>query len=86
MVAPNSSGSLREVLIDSALVTPEQLDEIDKVSDGTKLGRLLVEKGVITPQELAMVVGLQLNIPTVNLSTYEIQPEALRLIPESMAA
>jgi len=85
MAAPHTSGTLREVLIESALVTAEQLNEIDKESDGTKLGRLLVEKGIITAQELAMVIGLQLNIPCVNLSTYEIQPDALRMIPESMA-
>ena len=85
MAAPHTSGTLRGVLIDSALVTAEQLDEIDKESDGTKLGRLLVDKGIITAQELAMVIGLQLNIPCVNLSTYEIQPDALGLIPESMA-
>ena len=32
-----------------------------------------------------MVIGLQMNIPCVNLSTYQIQPEALQVIPESMA-
>ena len=78
-------GSVRQVLIESGLITAEKLDEIGETSDGTKLGQLLVEHGVITAKELAMVIGLQMNIPCVNLSTYQIQPEALQLIPESMA-
>jgi len=85
MVVPKSGGTLRQVLIESGLVTEEQLKEIAEGTDGTKLGQLLVERRIITARELAMVIGLQLNIPCVNLSTYQIQPEALRLIPESMA-
>jgi len=89
-------GSLRQVLIESGLVTAEQLAEISETSDGAKLGQLLVERQIMTAKELAMVIGLQLNIPCViiglqlnipcvNLSTYQIEPEALQLVPESMA-
>jgi len=85
VVAPKQEGSLRRVLIDSGLVTAEQVDEIVQESEGKNLGQLLVERGIITAQELAMVIGLQFNIPCVDLSTYQIQPEALRLIPESVA-
>ena len=85
MATPKSGGSLRQVLIESGLVTAEQLAEMGQESKGKKLSQLLVEKGIITAQELAMVIGLQLNIPCVNLSTYQIQPEALRLIPEKVA-
>ena len=50
-----------------------------------KLGQLLVEKGIITPEDLAIVLGQQLGVPYVNLNTYQIQPQALKLISESMA-
>ena len=82
---PKTGGSLRQVLVESGLVTTEQLDEIGETGDGAKLGQLLVEHEIITAKELAMVIGLQMNIPCVNLSTYQIQPEVLQLIPESMA-
>jgi len=82
---PKSGGSLRQVLLESGLVSPDRLGEIGETSDGAKLGQLLVEHEIITAKELAMVIGLQMNIPCVNLSTYQIQPEALQLIPESMA-
>ena len=85
MVAPKQEGNLRQVLIDSGLVTAKQVDEIVQESEGKNLGQLLVERGIITAQELAMVIGLQFNIPCVDLSTYQIQPEALRLIPESVS-
>lgn len=80
-----SAEGIRQILIESGLVSAEKLDEISKGSDSKKLGQLLVEHGVITAKELAMVVGLQMNVPCVNLSTYQIQPEALQLIPEAMA-
>jgi len=84
-VSKSGGGSLRQVLLESGLVTAEQLEEIGETSDGAKLGQLLVEQQIITAKELAMVIGLQMNIPCVNLSTYQIQPEALQVIPESMA-
>jgi len=80
-----SRESLRQILIESGLVTDKQLKELSRENGNTELGRFLVERGVITAQELAMVIGLQLNIPCINLNTYQIQPEALRMIPETMA-
>jgi len=80
-----SRESLRQILIESGLVTDKQLNEIAGENGNTELGQLLVEQEVITAQELAMVIGLQLNIPRINLNTYQIQTEALRMIPETMA-
>ena len=80
-----SRESLRQILIESGLVTDKQLNEIVGENGNTELGQLLVEQEVITAQELAMVIGLQLNIPRINLNTYQIQTEALRMIPETMA-
>ncbi|MFC1957492.1 GspE/PulE family protein [Chloroflexota bacterium] len=85
MVVQKRGGTLRQTLIESGLITEDRLKGIDEKIDGTKLGRLLVERGYITAEELAMVIGLQLNIPSINLSTYQIQPEALRLVPEATA-
>ena len=56
-----SQESLRQILIESGLVTDEQLMEIVQKDGDTELGQLLVERGTITPQELAMVIGLQLE-------------------------
>lgn len=86
MSIPSKSGKdLHRILVESGLVTTEQLKEILPSKGRPKLGELLVERGVITPEELAMVLGLQLGLPYVDLNTFQIQPEALKLIPESMA-
>jgi len=77
--------SLRETLIRAGLITSEQLKEIAGEVKDTELGELLVEQGIITEQELAKAIGMQLNIPYVDLNTYQIQREALKLVPETMA-
>jgi len=84
-VSSKPRASLRQVLIESGLVTAEQLKEITPEVDDAKLGQLLVGREIISSQELALVAGLQLNIPRVNLNTYPIQPEVLQLVPESIA-
>ena len=86
MAIPSKSGkALRQVLVETGLVTPEQLKEIAPEKGRPRLGELLVERGIITPEELAMVLGLQLGLPYVDLNTYQIQSEALKLISEPMA-
>ena len=84
VIFSKSQLDLRQVLIESGLVAPEQLKGIAQEEDDTKLGQMLVEQGVITAEQLATVTG-QLNFPAVNLNTYLIQPDALQLIPESIA-
>jgi len=86
MSALSRSGeSLRQIVIEAGLVRAEQLDQIVQESGDADLGQLLVERRLVTAQELAMAIGRQLSIPCVNLNTYQIQAEALKLIPESMA-
>ena len=84
-IPSKSAKALRQVLVETGLVTSEQLKEIGSQKGRPKLGELLVERGIITPEELAMVLGLQLGLPYVDLNTHQIQPEALKMIPESMA-
>ncbi|MBA7666716.1 Type II secretion system protein E [subsurface metagenome] len=86
MSIPSKTGkALQDVLLETGLVSPEQIKEIVAKKGRPKLGELLVERGIITSEELAMVLGLQLGLPYVDLNTYQIQPEAIQLIPESMA-
>jgi len=52
---------------------------------GSRLGELLVEQGKITAKDLAMTLSQQMGVPFVNLDEFKLQPEALKLIPESLA-
>ena len=50
-----------------------------------KLGEILIEQGIISRDDLAAILSRQLGLPLVSLSNYEIQPEAVRLVPEAVA-
>jgi len=52
---------------------------------GKKLGRLLVENGVITDEMLANELARQLRIPYVNLKTFPFRTDVVKLLPESAA-
>ncbi|MFH1639839.1 MAG: ATPase, T2SS/T4P/T4SS family [Chloroflexota bacterium] len=70
---------------ESAPVVEEQLPETSQDTRKPKLGEVLIKQGVITPEDLALALSQQLDLPYVNLTTLQIQPEALKLIPESLA-
>ena len=75
------------VLEQAELITHEQWENILTVHEETnqEISLILENQGVITPQELAIISGLQHNVPFLNLRQQKIEPEALRLIPGAMA-
>lgn len=52
---------------------------------GKDISQILEEEGLFTMQELAIISSLQHNVPFINLQQYKISPDALRLVPGSMA-
>jgi MSHA biogenesis protein MshE len=52
---------------------------------GKKVGRLLIESGIITEELLANGLARQLHIPFVNLKTFPFRPDVVKLLPESAA-
>jgi len=79
--------SLGEMLIEENLITAEQLDKALELQrkQGGKLSEVLVNQGLVKAEELAVVLSVQLNVPLIDLKRHQVQPEALRLIPEDMA-
>jgi len=75
-----------EMLLKGNLITPEQLRHALDSQKKTKerIGTVLVKAGFIKEQELLAFLGRQFNIPAVDLSKYEINPEVVRLLPEEM--
>lgn len=76
-----------DVLVQQRLITPAQLQQALDLqrTTGKKLGRLLIQSGVITEELLANGLARQLNIPFVNLKTFPFRTEVVRLLPESAA-
>ena len=79
--------SLGEMLIEESLITAEQLEKALELQrgQGGKLSELLVNQGLVKAEELAAVLSVQLNVPLIDLKRHQVQPDALRLIPEDMA-
>jgi len=78
---------LSEMLVEANLITAEQLKHALGLGseNGDRIGDILVNQGLISSKDLAMVLSLQLKVPFFDLKRHKVQPEALRLIPEAMA-
>ena len=78
---------LTDILIKGNLIKKKDLDkaiEIQKVSGGS-LGKILVDRDLISQKSLMLAVSAQLDIPPINISKYKIDKEILKLIPENTA-
>lgn len=78
---------LGDVLVEQQLISQEQLTQALALqrSSGKKLGRLLIDAGLITEEALAHVLARQLRVPFVNLKTFPLKTELVRLLPETPA-
>jgi MSHA biogenesis protein MshE len=78
---------LGDVLVQQALISPEQLQQAleQQRTGGKRLGRLLIEAGVVTEEAVAHGLARQLRAPVVNLKSFPLKSEVVRLLPESPA-
>ena len=78
---------LGDVLVQQRLISQEQLQQTLELQrqTGKKIGRLLIESGVITEELLANGLARQLRIPFVNLKTFPFRADVVKLLPESSA-
>jgi len=78
---------LGDVLVQQRLISQEQLQKTLELQrqTGKKVGRLLIETGVITEELLANGLARQLRIPFVNLKTFPFRADVVKLLPESAA-
>ncbi|MFA4836012.1 MAG: GspE/PulE family protein [Dehalococcoidia bacterium] len=79
--------NLGTVLEHSGLITSEQWQNVLSAHENTSkdISQILVEEGLVTDQELAIIAALQHNVPCIDLKQRNLDPRALKLIPESMA-
>jgi MSHA biogenesis protein MshE len=76
-----------DLLIAHKVISQEQLNHAlaEQKKSGRKLGRVLVENGYLTDDELLNFLAQQLKIPYIDLRRYHYKPETVRLIPETHA-
>jgi type IV pilus assembly protein PilB len=78
---------LGAILTGSGLLAEEQLTHALEAQEhrGGRLGEVLVELGYVSSQQIAGAVAEQCELQLVDLDTLEIEPEAVSLLPESLA-
>ena len=76
-----------EILIESGVITAEQLSEALAQQRRTRdrVGRVLVEMGAATERQIAQALAEQLGLPLVDLSSQRIDPNAVKFVPEVLA-
>ncbi|MBK8201564.1 MAG: type IV-A pilus assembly ATPase PilB [Bdellovibrionales bacterium] len=73
---------LGEILVKESLIDYDQLEQARKEqkASGGRLTSALVRLGYVAEKDLAEFLGRQFDVPTIDLNSFEIDPEALRMI------
>ena len=84
---PTLREKLTKILLDRKIVDQESLQKAIAVQKekNKPLSDILVEMGLVTKNDLMVILSQELGIPPMNLSRYKIDPEVLRLIPKKTA-
>jgi Type II secretion system (T2SS), protein E, N-terminal domain len=83
MAAPRHKLQLEDLLLRHGAVSEEQLAlaREDQKQYGGEVGRILVDRGIISEGLLLRVLSHQLGIPLVDPEALELAPEALQAVP-----
>lgn len=78
---------LGDLLLQQNLISHKQLQQILELQrqTGKKIGRLLIETGMLTEELLSNGLARQLHIPFIELKTFPFRSHVVRLLPESAA-
>jgi type IV pilus assembly protein PilB len=76
-----------EILVSNGKLSPEQLVELLRAQKKhpKPLGQLLIEKNIITNEELQTILGEQLGIPHIWLRKGMVDPRVVRVVPKEQA-
>ena len=76
-----------DLLIEHKVISQEQLGAAlaDQKKSGRKLGKVLIESGYVTEDQMLDFLARQLSIPYIDLKRYHLKPEVVQLIPEVQA-
>jgi len=83
----DSGGDLGAVLVQGAFISEAELKDAQEVAirSNRKVAEVLVDRGLVDSEVLATVLSLKYRVPVVNLARFEVQPEAIALVPEQVA-
>src|SRR4051812_31433582 len=78
---------LGDVLVAQKLISPEQLKQVLDTQKrvGRRLGKVLVDEGTLTEEQIAEALGRQLGLPFLNLKFYNFNRKISAKLPEQAA-
>lgn len=78
---------LGELLLERSIINEEQLNKALKIQKerGGLIGQVLVNLGYAKEEEIAQALTVQYGFPYLPLECYEINVEAMRLIPQNVS-
>lgn len=81
------SKQLGELLLEKGIINQSQLEKALKFQKerGGLIGQILVSMGFAKEEEIAQALTIQYGFPYLPLECYEINAEAIKLIPENVA-
>ena len=85
MAAPKAR--LGDILVEQGLLSTDQLQFClqEQKRSGRKLGQAFVDNGFVSEDDICLALSRQFQLPYINLKTFNIDPAALRLLPEIRA-
>ena len=88
MAGPVKNLPIGQILVENGFINEKQLGEAlekQKSSGGKMLGDVMLEMGLVSETQLAQALSIRLKVPFVDLSTIQIDSEAVTKIPEAVA-
>ena len=82
-----NGGDLGATLVNGAFISEVELKNAQDTAarSNKKLTEVLLEQGLIDSEVLASVLSLKYGVPVVNLARFDVQPDAIALVPEQVA-
>lgn len=78
---------LGDLLVKEGIITEDQLMSAlsEQKKSGRKLGKTLIDMGFVDENQLLTLLAEQLEIPFINLETYDLRAEVVQKLPEVQA-
>jgi MSHA biogenesis protein MshE len=84
---PRKRVRIGDLLVEQKMISEAQLQQAlaEQKKSGRKLGRVLVESGFVGEDKLLQLLSDQLDMPYVNLTRFELDPDLVARLPETYA-
>ena len=78
---------IADALVEDGLLTNKQVEELleQQKKEGTRLLKLVLDKSLVSDQDMTVSMGRVLNVPPINLARVSIPPEISDLLPREIS-